>query len=162
MRMSRPNGISQENRSHPFFIILRKIAENQRFTSERLTKKLITHTGWHIAVCLLFWLINPLAISNILIVGGTGCLQLAYFEWELAMLKKIVKACCYTEVEQMIYSNDYQYQSLSNEQLVNMMNDANRVMGRFDSFEESLRIGDILIYSYSVIIAVFLICLRVL
>lgn len=49
----------------------------------------------------------------------------------------LVKATIYTEVDQMIHSNDYQTASLNNEMLINKLNDCTHTNGSIEYFIKS-------------------------
>ena len=139
MRTNRPSGISQENRSHPFFILLRRFSEEQSKLAHDIMKRLITAGGVSIAPGLIMWSISPLdAISwfiSILYVTLMGL----NFIFTFRDLQRTLAKTVYSEVESMIYSDEYQYQSLNNEQLINMMNDCTRVNGELSAYKARIR-----------------------
>jgi hypothetical protein len=136
MRTSRPDGISQENRSHSFFIILRNVAEDQKKVSANSMKLLVKDCILETIIpIVLFWVINPLSWFTYVMMFFYLMYMVFHFMQRYGELKDIVAVCCFNEVDHIIYSNDYQYQELSVMELTNMMNDAFRVIGRLDDFD---------------------------
>lgn len=139
MRTSRPDGISQENRTHPFFILLRNAARQQDELSVKLVKRFVIQASVSIGATLILWLINPLSVIGSAIAIEYLIFQIIYWLYRLRSLKKLLAMSCVNEVNAMIYSNDYQYQSLNNEQLINTLNDARQLIGEFEEFHRSYK-----------------------
>lgn len=139
MRTSRPDGISQENRTHPFFILLRNAARRQDELSVKLVKRFVIQACVSIGAALILWLINPLSAIGCVIAIEYLIFQIIYWLYRLRSLKKLLAMSCVNEVNAMIYSNDYQYQSLNNEQLINTLNDARQLIGEFEEFYRSYK-----------------------
>lgn len=139
MRTNRPSGISQENRSHPFFIILRKFADEQKKLAHDVMKDIIKSGAITMFPGLVMWSVSPLdSISWFVSILYTLLMGVNYILTYRDFQRTIAKTT-YSEVNNMIFSDEYQYQSLNNEQLINMMNDCTRVNGEIIAYKARTR-----------------------
>lgn len=136
MRINRPDGISQENRSHPFFILLRKFADTQRDEAEKTAKAFLTSSLICMIASILTNLIlffNPIlmviTIPMVVINGFT-----IYHRYR--NLQDLLASNSFKEVDQMIYSNDFQTTNLNMEKMINEMTRCTEITGKMISFQE--------------------------
>lgn len=134
MRINRPDGISQENRSHPFFILLRRFSDEQREMAMRCSKDFVLYsifTGL-VFLPLLFTLFFDwvYVIAPLSLLTGYGFIIRDRYQH----LKNLLASTNYDEVEHMIYSNDYQMTNLNMEKMINMMTQCTRITGGLQSF----------------------------
>lgn len=141
MRINRPDGISQENRSHPFFIMLRRFSDEEMEKAEILTRFFVSYLVLVIASVIM-------AIITIA-TGMTGdCVILVFVPYvglramdfmRYRQLRSLISATCFKDVERMIFSNDYQLSNLNMEEIINTMTRCARVIGAMDQLHDELR-----------------------
>lgn len=146
-RSSRPDGINQYNRSNPFFLILRRLTDEQRTLAINATREFLHARLFMIGIALLYLILIPFesvlrgitqALAWILIIGGISWIQYQHFQ-------RILRESDIEKVDQMIYSNDYQGATLNNEDLVNTNNHCSWVNGRLQEFSFQNRLTGIAI-----------------
>ena len=139
MRINRPDGISQENRSHPFFILLRKFADEQHELAISISKNLvryiiITNLVMLFGLLLMIadWRYVFITLGLLIIVNyGSYC---RYTRFQSLLSENV-----FEEVSQMIYSNEYQLSNLNMEKLVNTMVTCRHTTGQMEEFNMELR-----------------------
>ena len=140
MRINRPDGISQENRSHPFFILLRKFADEQYEVASYATHFYIRYLigmGVVIAIGIVSSLTAFIEVFPLVVVG-----VLALYLPDIKRyrdFKRLLSETCFNEVERMIFSNDYQLSHLNMEEIINTMVKCTRVTGSIERIVEELR-----------------------
>ena len=140
VRTMRPEGISQENRTNPFFVILRKLAEEQMTLSSKITTELISRSII-LCICPFFLAIHAYQyISVILLSLALSALFALYAYLQITRMKTILEESVVETVSQMIFSNDYQFASLNNEELVNMAVRTNWINGHLSELIAQVRL----------------------
>lgn len=140
MRISRPDGISQENRSHPFFILLRKFADEQaevtttasRMYIRYLIVMLIALIAAGIASVTIFIQVFPMVVLAAISIYLPDIYRYKEF-------KRLLNDTCFAEVERMIFSNDYQLSHLNMESTINTMVKCTRVTGAINQIMNEVR-----------------------
>jgi hypothetical protein len=159
MRTSRPDGISQENRSHPFFILLRRFADAQREEALKTTKSFIANAVVECVVtCAVLFITALFCRSHV--CTALGVLLALIFSLGIRYMhcQEILSNVIFTEVEHMIYSNDYQYQSLNNELLINKMVQCKEAIGEIREFrlQDRYTLVTVLIVNGFILLDVFM------
>lgn len=136
MRINRPDGISQENRSHPFFILLRKFADIQRDEAEKTAKVFLSSSLMCMIVSILtnaILFLNPLlmVITIPLVIINAFTIYHRYQN-----LQDLLASNSFKEVDQMIYSNDFQTTNLNMEKMINEMTRCTEITGKMVAFQE--------------------------
>lgn len=141
MKINRPDGISQENRSHPFFILLRKFADTQKDEANVITKNFILYgiLGLGMALFTVIMTLLELDVGFYPLVVALGYLSLTIITIyrRYRSLQMILKSNSFEEVDHMIYSNDYQLCNLNMEKLVNMIAYCAQITGRMETFNDT-------------------------
>lgn len=133
MRTDRPQGISQTNRTHPFFILLRLCAEEQQDLCEKAIRDMLFYGSIRTALTLFILFTAFKHGPIVLIFFGFFCaLNIYLFLKQWHELKKLIYQNQYQKVDHMIYSNDYQMAALNNEELINMLTQMNRINGHIE------------------------------
>lgn len=140
MRISRPDGISQENRSHPFFIMLRKFADEQYEVASYATNLYIRYLASALVVCAVAVIASATAFINVipLVIFMALALYLPDIK-RYRDFKELLHSTCFNDVERMIFSNDYQLSHLNMEETINTMVKCTRVTGSIERIIEELR-----------------------
>ena len=155
VRFSRPDGISQLNRSNIFFLILRRLADEQRSLMQGATKELIRRSIIGAILPLLVF-VHVTKIDYVWIIfiamelGSALLVFMKYYQ-----LQRLVSESIISTVEEMIYSNDYQLANLNNEELVNMTNRCSWINGRLTEYTFQGRIITMFIASIEIL---FVLC----
>lgn len=160
-RSSRPDGISQLNRSNIFFLILRRLADEQRSLMKGVTRDLIKLICVTLLIPSIYIIHVPFmpyffVIPLILVVINFAIGFLQYNQ-----LRRLLAESILQKVESMIYSNDYQSSNLNNEELVNMTNRCSWINGRLTEFSCQTKITTIGIISIEVGIWIAITLIRV-
>lgn len=130
MRINRPDGIAQENRSHPFFILLRKFADEQQREAIDLTKSFII-TSVMLGVMALAACITLVdGISSIIFILPCMTITIYLIYRRYRTIQLLLHDNAFDEVDHMIHSNDYQLSNINMEKMINMMNQCTEVTGR--------------------------------
>lgn len=136
MRINRPDGISQENRSHPFFIMLRKFADSQKdeaiYTSRDFVYTAIVQIVFPIITMSMAFL-DPLFI----IVGvGLLLVSLGMIRHRYKTLQTLLSTTIFQDVDYMIHSNDFQLSNLNMEKIINDITRCAETTGRLKAFQD--------------------------
>lgn len=124
MRTNIPHGISQENRVHPLFIILRKHSEEE----ERIFRKLIRTAVWCtilnlliVALSSLFYAKRCHTVVIIAVAMAITTILFLFEEWKTILNCLNREWLTFPKVNQMIHSDDYSTAILNYEKVVNMI-----------------------------------------
>ena len=139
MRINRPDGISQENRSHPFFILLRKFADEQHELAISISKNLVRYIIITNLV-VFFGLLTMIADWSYLFITLGLLIITNYGSYcKYTRFQSLLSENVFEEVSQMIYTNEYQLSNLNMEKLVNTMGDCRHTTGQMEEFNLELR-----------------------
>lgn len=159
-RSSRPDGMSQYNRSNPFFLVLRRLTDEQRKLANKISQDFISQRVILISVTLLYLVLfafrpihETIILTLLWAVVNTGISWMQYQH-----LQRILIETDLEKVEQMIFSNDYRDASLNNEDLVNTTNHCNWINGRLAEYAFQNRMTAIVI---TIIQIIMLICFMI-
>lgn len=144
MRVDRPDGISQSNRSHPFFIILRKFSDEQKETANVLTRDLLKGLALLISSFIISLIISILFYPKNLLLQGILLFIQGYvaYQW-YRKTKNLLSQNEFETVEHMIFSNDYQLTNLNMESIINMISHCNRITGEMYQLQYTIKDGAI-------------------
>lgn len=153
-----PNGISQQNRTHPFFIILRRFADEQKDLSEKAARRFISilvleglmtifvpATVHCVSIGLSLLMLRRCGLA----IVGSLLVLFPYSLRRYQRLKALLGQMTYGDVDHMIYSNDYQAASLNYEDIINRVTACTAVNGELKSFLDT--VADSLWVTFSVI-----------
>lgn len=139
MKINRPEGISQANRSNPYFIILRRVSDIQIQLAEKCAKTFVENLAISSILCVSMVLISAIILvlttsttltMMITIVNAIGsCLLFKCLEDIKSEMYGALSKCTYKDVDQMIFTNEYQTASINQEMIFNMFQDASEVNG---------------------------------
>lgn len=131
MRTSIPHGMSQENRVHPLFIILRKHSEEE----ERLFRKLVRVTIWTTIINLLAVALSALwSVSRcpmmVIVASGTAITTVLFMCEQYRTILHFVNRewLVFPKVNRMLFSDDYSSSILNYENVVNMIGEVRSTM----------------------------------
>lgn len=123
MRTSIPHGMSEPNRIHPFFIILRRYAEAEEVESRKMLKWFGGFfTMLVVTAIMLLVVINDgkgflAGLPWLIIIAG---LYLYLFIKATQEVRLILDNCSFPKVNQMLHSDDYATADLNYEKIYNM------------------------------------------
>lgn len=138
MRTSLPHGMNQNNRTHPFFIILRKFSTKE----EKLFRDNINLLLWSIII------MEPMIFCASMLNGDSwGYLLMIVAGVYLAaiainLLRWLPKNLIFPKVNRMISSDDYSGAILNYENVINMIGVCNYNTGMLESIRTELLMGD--------------------
>lgn len=153
-RTNRPDGISQSNRTHPFFIILRRYAGDEEKQLVKLTKAFIIYAVFGIVFPIVLWgpiilvferRLWPCIIAMLLI--NVCSIIYVYRKW-----RRMGLGCIFPKVENMIFSNDYRDAQLNVEEVMEMTIQCNGSVKQMELFEAMLRVAPLYQLALSTII----------
>lgn len=159
-RSSRPDGMSQYNRSNPFFLVLRRLTDEQRKLANKISQDFISQRVILISITLLYLVLfafrpihETIILALLWVVINTGISWMQYQH-----LQRILIETDLEKVEQMIFSNNYRDASLNNEDLVNTTNHCNWINGRLTEYAFQNRMTVIVI---TIIQIIMLVCFMI-
>lgn len=131
MRTSIPHGMSQENRVHPLFIILRKHAEEE----ERLFRRLVRVTIWTTIINVLAVALSALAFTKscptvVLFACATAITTVLFLYEQYRTILNFINRdwLIFPKVNRMLFSDDYSSSILNYENVVNMIGEVRSTM----------------------------------
>lgn len=147
MKINRPEGISQANRSNPYFILLRKASDEQIELANSAAQQYVKNT-----LSLLIVTIISIILPIILVVvkGDTVYISASfaiflinllniYRSRELSkVLNEALKQCTFKDVDSMIFTNEYQVAAINQEYIFNLFTLTCKVNGILTNIYEVL------------------------
>lgn len=139
MKINRPEGISQANRSNPYFIVLRKVTDIQIQLAEDCAQTFVEN----LAITTIVGIVGIILPAIILTIFTSTLLSMmtsivnvasAYIIFKIlqdikeSMYDALLR-CSYKEVDQMIFTNEYQSAAINQEMIFNMFQEACEVNG---------------------------------
>lgn len=159
-RSSRPDGMSQYNRSNPFFLVLRRLTDEQRKLANKISQDFISQRIVLLSITLLYLVLfafrpihETIILTLLWVLIDTGVSWMQYQH-----LQRILIETDLEKVEQMIFSNDYRDASLNNEDLVNTTNHCNWINGRLSEYAFQNRM---IVIAISIIQICMLVCFMI-
>lgn len=143
-----PRGMSQDNRAHPFFIILRRYTEEEEFETKRMTKTMLLHL-----LCPLIGIL-PLFLAP----WGRFFASAMMIAWLVKSIQQywqfraILANTSFPKVNHMLFGNDYSMSPLNYEEVINMIGAVNMNLGRIRVYMDGLLSGTTF---YAISIGVF-------
>lgn len=129
MRTNIPHGMSQNNRAHPFFILLRKFADTEEKAFRRLAEYQYR--------CLLFYSIASfLFLLTALCNHYTPFLSIPVFGlgyWFRLRTIEFLPNLTFPKVNAMLMGDDYSGATLNYETVINLIGNANWNIGKMES-----------------------------
>lgn len=125
MRTSLPHGMNQQNRIHPYFLILRKYAEREEIETNHLIGHTLGRESVSFAVLPFFFTV--LLTSNVPAWVQFGTVALSIFTWAIVayknikMVSLILNNAVFPKVNRMLASDDYQAADLNYENVFNLI-----------------------------------------
>jgi len=148
MKTNLPDGISQQNRTHPYFIMLRNQNDEQqrlsravvhRFLTDLLRTSFLTIVGAGLILLIGTLYRNVIPVANYFAMAVAVPTVLAvHYGGRYRRLKRILSQQTNVRVEQMLYSNEFQSAILNHEEVLNLMMQCNRVSGMLDNFSSDI------------------------
>lgn len=148
MKTNLPDGISQQNRTHPYFIMLRNQNDEQqrlsravvhRFLTDLLRTSFLTIVGAGLILLIGALCRNVIPVANYFAMAVAVPTVLAvHYGGRYRRLKRILSQQTNVRVEQMLYSNEFQSAILNHEEVLNLMMQCNRVSGMLDNFSSDI------------------------
>lgn len=148
MKTNLPDGISQQNRTHPYFIMLRNQNDEQQRLSRTVVHRFLTDlirtsfltivgAGLILLIGALCNIVVPVMNCIVMAIAGPTVLAVHY-GGRYRRLQRILSQQTNVRVEQMLYSNEFQSAILNHEEVLNLMMQCNRVSGMLDSFSSDI------------------------
>ena len=167
MKTNLPDGISQQNRTHPYFIMLRNQNDEQqrlsrtvvhRFLTDLLRTSFLTVVGAGLIILIGAVLCHRvIPVMNCLVMAVAIPAVLAvHYGGRYRRLKRILSQQTNVRVEQMLYSNEFQSAILNHEEVLNLMMQCNRVSGMLDNFSSDIDQQAVTVVVAELILAVVL------
>ena len=148
MKTNLPDGISQQNRTHPYFIMLRNQNDEQqrlsrtvvhRFLTDLLRTSFLTVVGAGLIILIGALCHHVIPVTNCLAMAVAVPAVLAiHYVGRYRRLKRILSRQTNVRVEQMLYSNEFQSAILNHEEVLNLMMQCNRVSGMLENFSSDI------------------------
>lgn len=149
MKTNLPDGISQQNRTHPYFILLRNQNDEQqqlirsvvhRFLTDAIRTAFISIIGGMLLQLLVVAVFRHMvSLRNYLAILVTISVVLSFhYIGSYRRLRGILSCQTNGRIEQMLYSNEFQSAILNHEEVLNLMMQCNRVSGMLIAFDEDI------------------------
>lgn len=150
VRTSIPDGISQSNRAHPLFIILRKCAEDEEVSFRFLIDHMPRMTTWAAFMILT----GSCAVAFVpelrpAAAGLLACLGIALIQYLsfLTDIRKVVRngGLIFPKVNKMLYSNDFSGARLNYENVTNLIAEAKSSLTHLEWLKRTISVTTILL-----------------
>lgn len=139
MKTNIPHGINQTNRAHPFFIVLRKYAEEEEQEYHEVLVslgRLIIVSIADIAIMIAAIVFNQIENFYVAIVASTFMSLFTAVNFKYYM-RDILSNLVFPKVNKMIFSDDYSGAILNYENIFNMVALVNDNIGEMRSFRST-------------------------
>lgn len=164
VRTSIADGISQSNRAHPLFIILRRCAEEEELSFRYLVNHLATMS----AIACVVILVGTFAVALVPTfysarAGFLAMLPIALIQYLSFMVdvRRVVRhgGLIFPKVNKMIYSNDFSGARLNYENVTNLIAETKSSTTHLEWVKRSITVTTALLIAFaglSIIIAAFM------
>ena len=166
MKTNLPDGISQQNRTHPYFIMLRNQNDRQQELIRRTVHSFLTNLLATCGVVLIGALVILLLSGSLttktiepyrflLATVAVGIVMVYNFVIRYRTMTSIIAQNINGRVNQMLYSNEFQSAILNHEEVLNLMMSCNDINGQLNQFRRSYAVNSVTVVMAALMILTF-------